>query len=101
MSEYGNKLSFTGRIFNVLSSYAQKILFLRSQYAEQRLVFKYYPNIPNMFTLLKQKVDYILLNSNELSDAVRPLTVGVKHIGGFSIAKPQLLPKVVKAYRCT
>ncbi|KAJ1372340.1 hypothetical protein KIN20_034473 [Parelaphostrongylus tenuis] len=91
LTSYGGRMNFIGRLSNVLINGLGWIFANICEYFEQTLFESRFGDFPNLQNLIQEKVDYILMNTNEFTESTRPTLRSIHYVGGSAIPTPQPL----------
>ncbi|EPB80685.1 UDP-glucoronosyl and UDP-glucosyl transferase [Ancylostoma ceylanicum] len=61
------------------------------EYFEQSLFESKFPGFKNLHDLIKDKTDYMLMNTNEFTESTRPTLRSIQYVGGSATPDPQPL----------
>ncbi|EYC30940.1 hypothetical protein Y032_0004g1861 [Ancylostoma ceylanicum] len=84
-------MSFLERLYNVFINGSGFILANIYEYFEQSLFESKFPGFKNLHDLIKDKTDYMLMNTNEFTESTRPTLRSIQYVGGSATPDPQPL----------
>ncbi|KAL6737601.1 hypothetical protein Aduo_011228 [Ancylostoma duodenale] len=84
-------MSFLERLYNVFINGSGFILANIYEYFEQSLFESKFPGFKNLHGLIKEKTDYMLMNTNEFTESTRPTLRSIQYVGGSATRDPQPL----------
>ncbi|RCN32697.1 UDP-glucoronosyl and UDP-glucosyl transferase [Ancylostoma caninum] len=87
----GGRMSFLERLYNVFINGSGFILANIFEYFEQSLFESKFPGFKNLHNLIKDKTDYMLMNTNEFTESTRPTLRSIQYVGGSATRDPQPL----------
>ncbi|PAV61366.1 hypothetical protein WR25_26374 [Diploscapter pachys] len=92
MTSHGTKMTFFERSYNVAFWYMSQFCYYYMMVYEQIIFYwRFGLGFPRLDKLYTEKMDYIMLNTNEFTESSRPTIPAVRHIGGATIPEPKPL----------
>ncbi|KAK6751912.1 hypothetical protein RB195_003372 [Necator americanus] len=87
----GSRMSFLERLYNIFINGSGFILANIYEYFEQSLFESKFPGFKNLHNLIKDKTDYMLMNTNEFTESTRPTLRSIQYVGGATTLDPSSL----------
>ncbi|KHJ75959.1 UDP-glucoronosyl and UDP-glucosyl transferase, partial [Oesophagostomum dentatum] len=87
----GGRMTFLERLYNVFINGCGFVFSNIFEHFEQSLFERRFPGFKVLHDLVKDKTDFMLMNSNEFTESTRPTLRSIQYVGGATIPEPEPL----------